>query len=97
VPEFRKLLSQQPGFAGKEDDFDIMLPVVQPRIGPGHTVLPPTVVLDSTQSVIDEIGRLRDLGVTWTTFPRPGEPTASVADHIESLQWAGEEVLPLFR
>jgi probable F420-dependent oxidoreductase len=82
---------------GLDPAFDIELPLVEPRIGPLHTVLPPTEVFTSTQEIVDGIGRLAELGVTWTTFSRPGSPPESLSEYLESLQWAAEEVLPLCR
>jgi len=60
-------------------------------------VLPPTEVFTSTQGVVDGIGRLAELGVTWTTFSRPGSPPTSLSEYLEGIQWAGEEVLPFCR
>jgi probable F420-dependent oxidoreductase len=53
------------------------------------------------QAVIDAIGRVADLGVTWTNIPRPtsrpGSPGGSLTEHLEHLAWGAEVVMPLFR
>jgi hypothetical protein len=48
-----------------------------------------------TQAVIDAIGHLEGIGVTWTSAPMP--PARSLADHLEGLHWVAEEIMPLFR
>ena len=47
------------------------------------------------QAVIDAVGRLQDIGVTWTSVPTP--PARSLADHLEGLHWVAEEIMPAFR
>jgi hypothetical protein len=83
--------------AGNDRPFDVLLPVVQSRIGPGHTVLPPSFVPQGTQQVIDEVGRVGELGATWTSLPLPSTAEGSLEGYLESLHWAAEEVFPAFR
>jgi hypothetical protein len=47
------------------------------------------------QALIDAIGHLRDLGVTWTSVPTP--PPTSLAEHLEGLHWVAQEIMPEFR
>jgi hypothetical protein len=93
IDEIRQLRSE----ADLDPAFDILLPLVQPRIGPHHTVLPPTEVFSSTQQVIDGIANLAELGVTWTSISRPGSPPDSLNEYLEGIEWAAEEVFPAFR
>jgi probable F420-dependent oxidoreductase len=97
LPAFIDDIAQIRADAGLDPAFDIQLPLVQPRIGPHHTVLPPTEVFTSTQEVVDGVGALADLGVTWTSLTRPGPPPESLEAFLEDLRWAAEEVLPAFR
>jgi probable F420-dependent oxidoreductase len=83
--------------AGNDGRFDISLPVVQPNIGPNHTVLPPTFVPHSAQQVVDEVGRLEELGVTWTSVPCVIPVDDSLEGHLESLHWIADEIFPAFR
>jgi probable F420-dependent oxidoreductase len=83
--------------AGHDGRFDISLPVVQPNIGPNHTVLPPAFVPRSAQQVVDEVGRLEQLGVTWTSVPCVVRVDDSLEGHLESLHWIADEIFPAFR
>jgi probable F420-dependent oxidoreductase len=78
---------------GIDTPFDVSLPVVNPRIGPGHTQLPPRFVPESAQQIVDEVGRLAALGVTWTSVTRPNADERSLDAHLENLRWLAEEVL----
>jgi len=78
---------------GIHGPFDVNLPLVNPRIGPGHTHLPPTFVPQSAQEIVDEVGRLGELGVTWTSVTRPNAREHSLDAHLENLQWVADEVL----
>ena len=48
------------------------------------------------QAVIDAIGALDELGVTWTSIPHPGPPATSLTEHLERLAWGADTVMPLF-
>jgi probable F420-dependent oxidoreductase len=78
---------------GIDGAFDVHLPVVNPRIGPGHTQLPPRFVPESAQQIVDEIGRLAERGVTWTSVARPHADERSLDAHLDNLAWLAEEVL----
>jgi probable F420-dependent oxidoreductase len=82
------------GQCGVEDPFDVHVPVVNPRFGPNHTHLPPVFVPQSAQEIVDEIGRLAALGVTWTSVARPNARERSLDEHLENLQWIASEVFP---
>jgi probable F420-dependent oxidoreductase len=97
LPRFIDDIQRLRSDAGLDPAFDIMLPLVQPRIGPMHTVLPPLETFETTQQVVDGIGQLAELGVTWTHITRPGPPSESLEEHIEALEWVAEEVMPAFR
>ena len=82
---------------GIDGPFAVNLPLVNPRIGPGHTQLPPTFVPQSASEIVDEIGRLAELGVTWTSVARPNADERSLDAHLENLQWIAEEIFPTGR
>jgi len=92
-------LRTHPEFADKEDDFDIVMPPSPIRVNEAdHRPLDgePFGRLASTQAVIDAIGELDALGVTWTSIPYPGPPPQSVDDYLEQMAWGAEAVLPRF-
>jgi probable F420-dependent oxidoreductase len=80
--------------AGNERPFDVFLSVGRPTLGPGHTLLPPTFVPTSAQHLVDEVGRLAELGVTWTSVSRPNVAPATLEGFLDDLHWVAEEVLP---
>ena len=71
--------------------------VVNPRIGPGHTHVPPTFVPESAQEIVDEIGRLAALGVTWTSVTGPKARDHPLDEHLENLQWVADEIVSVCR
>lgn len=83
--------------AGIDRPFDVSVPVVRASIGPGHTLTAPTFVPDSAQQIIDEVGRLADLGVTWTAAGRPNAQERSLDEYLDNLRWVAEEVMPACR
>jgi probable F420-dependent oxidoreductase len=98
LPELLARVRETRAQVGIDDGpFDVHLPVVNPRIGPGHTQLPPAFVPESAQDIVDEIGRLAALGVTWTSVSRPKARERSLDEHLENLQWIAEEVVPACR
>jgi hypothetical protein len=40
---------------------------------------------------------LEGAGVTWTNVPPLGPGPRSLAEHLEHLEWAAAEVVPVFR
>jgi probable F420-dependent oxidoreductase len=93
-------LRSMPGFDLVADDFDVFVPPAPLAIRESdHTLLDPDSLREgfsSEQAVIDAIGHLAELGVTWTHIPSPGPPAASLAQHLEQLAWGAEAVMPLF-
>ena len=88
-----------PEFEQRTRPFDVCLPVSilavdeehRPLNRTGGRVAAPT----GTQAVIDAIGRLADIGVTWTSVPMP--PARSLAEYVDGLHRVAGEVLPAFR
>jgi len=99
LPAFLAEARQVPGFAEREADFEIALPISNIRFGPNHEPLPGAAGPPrSTQEVIDRVGELQDAGVRWTSVWRPdAAPARSIEDHLEGLEWAATEVIPAFR
>jgi probable F420-dependent oxidoreductase len=97
LPELLARVHDARASTGIDRPFDVHLPLVNPRIGPGHTQLPPTFVPQSAPEIVDGIGRLAELGVTWTSVTRPNARERSLDEHLDNLQWIAEEILPACR
>jgi alkanesulfonate monooxygenase SsuD/methylene tetrahydromethanopterin reductase-like flavin-dependent oxidoreductase (luciferase family) len=51
--------------------------------------------LRSAEATIDALGRLADLGVTWTFLPQP--PLADLEAYLDHLRWQAERIMPACR
>jgi hypothetical protein len=99
LPECLDYIRSQPGFDARTRAFEVSMPVTilavdeehRPRHDASGDAAPPR----STQAVIDAIGHLQDIGVTWTSVPMP--PSSSLSAHLENLHRAAEEIMPAFR
>ena len=60
-------------------------PLMQPRIGPNHTVQPPAFQPTSAQQIVDEVARLAGLGVTHTGVPSLADAPDTLDGHLEGL------------
>ena len=83
--------------AGNDRPFDVFVSVVAYRIGPEHTVQVAPDAPRSAEELIDAVGRLAELGVTWTRVSRPEADERSLQAHLDNLQWVAEEVMTAFR
>lgn len=99
LPERLAELRSLPEFAARDGDFDIVLPPAPIRVRESdHSPLAEDAFtrLGSAQAVVDAIGELQSLGVTWTAIPYPGQPPRSVDEYVDQLAWAAETVMPQF-
>jgi probable F420-dependent oxidoreductase len=98
LPTFLAAARTVPGFAERESEFEIAMPVANVRFGPNHEALPGgSTPPRSAQEIIDGVGELQDAGVTWTTIPHPDPtPVRSLDEYLDRLEWAAEEVMPAF-
>jgi probable F420-dependent oxidoreductase len=91
-------LRQMPGY-GEHGEVDIWFPPSPIRIREEDHALTsdePQDRFSSPQEVIDAIGALRDLGVTWTGIPYPGPDESSLSEYLDRLAWGAETVMPQF-
>jgi probable F420-dependent oxidoreductase len=98
LPECLNYIRSQPDFEARTRPFDVAMSVSTLQVSEHHQPLEGDLgrrrVLAGKEEVIDAIGHLKDLGVTWTSVPLP---STSVASYIEGLHWVAEEVMPHFR
>ncbi len=80
----------QPGFSGAP--FEVMYGVGTARVGEGHTVREGPGADMGAQQIVDIIGRLRDMGVTYTSVPIP--PAEGIGAYLDYCQWVIEEIRP---
>jgi len=97
LPAFLAEARRCEGFAEREADFQIAMHAVPTLIGPDHRLQEGGPPPGSTQQVIDMIADLEHAGVSWTNIPPLGEGPRSLAEHLEYLEWASSQVMPLFR
>ena len=83
--------------AGNERPFDLFVSVLQHRIGPGHVVQAEPDAPRSAEQLIDAVGQLGELGVTWTRVTRPDAEEGSLGAYLDNLHWVAEEVVAAFR
>jgi probable F420-dependent oxidoreductase len=99
LPGCLDYIRSQPEFAARSRPFDVSLPVtilaVDEEHRPRHEAGGRVAVPASRQGMIDAIGHLQDIGVTWTSVPAP--PTHSLAEHLDTLHRIAEEIIPAFR
>jgi len=98
LPACMDYIRSLPEFEGRTRAFDVAMPLGTLAVSEDHRPLDdgsarPMPV--GTQEIVDAIGHLQDLGVTWTSIPVP--PSTSLAEHLEGLQWVAEEVVAIFR
>ena len=86
-------IKSQPDYPG--GDFDVMYGLGTARVGEGHRVQGGPGAGMSAAEIIDGIGRLRDLGVTYTSVPIP--PVAGMDAYLDYARWVIEEIAPRLR
>jgi probable F420-dependent oxidoreductase len=81
-----------PGYRGQP--VDVMYNLANLRLTEGHHAKPDDHDFDSwnAQRLVDQLGWIRDLGVTEVTPPLPR--LASYQQFLERLHWLAEEVMP---
>jgi probable F420-dependent oxidoreductase len=99
LPARLEELSKLPGY-GDNGTVEIWFPPSPIHIREDNhelTADQPNDQFSSPQEVVDAIGRLRDMGVTWTGIPYPGPAPTSLSEYLDQLAWGAETVMPLFR
>ncbi|HEY6533485.1 MAG TPA: TIGR03619 family F420-dependent LLM class oxidoreductase [Acidimicrobiales bacterium] len=97
LPDLLDEVAERRAQSGNDRPFDVFLALEQPELGPDHTMLPPRFAPSSAAQILDEIGRLEALGVTWTMVTRPGDPATTLEGHLDDLHWLADEILAACR
>jgi probable F420-dependent oxidoreductase len=93
LPSFMARVADEAGL-DIPDGFELALPLELTRLGPDHEVLDSALDLSTPQAIVDRLGRLEELGATWSAMPPIGDaPFTSRAQYLEHLErWATEVV-----
>jgi len=98
LPECLEYVRSLPEFASRTKPFDVSMPVGTLNLTEDHRPISGTdgrpSLPRSKQALIDAVGHLDELGVTWTSAPVP--PAASMSEHLDGLRWVAEEIMPVF-
>lgn len=92
IPAKVDFIKSQPDYNGRLED--IYYGLGTSRVGEGHVPIDdPTVRPGMTKpELIDRLGRLKDLGVTWSSVPMPS--LKQLQDYYDYTQWVAEEIMP---
>jgi probable F420-dependent oxidoreductase len=99
LPECLDYIRAQPESEARTHPLEVAMPVTTLRVSEDHRPLDDSSGQPATpvgkQAIIDAIGHLRDIGVTWTSVPAPA--SRSLAEYLDGLHWVAEEIMPAFR
>lgn len=95
LPGCLDYIRSQPDSRANDPGFEIVMPISEYKVEDySHKELGETTVPESTQQMIDEVGRHRDAGVTVTQV---APPKTRSAQHFEDwTSWFAAEVMPHF-
>ena len=99
LPECLDYMRAQPECEQRSRPLDICLPVTAPAVDEEHLPVDGGsgrgVPRGDAQALVDAVGELAELGVTWTSVPVPS--ARSLDEHLDGLRWLAAEVLARFR
>jgi probable F420-dependent oxidoreductase len=96
LPDCLNYIAEQPEFEQRRQSFEVVMPLVIPNVEDySHRELGETRQLGNREEIVEEIGLLRDAGVTVVQVPPPRTP--SVEFLLEWVEWFAREVVPVFR
>jgi probable F420-dependent oxidoreductase len=92
IPAKIDFIKSQPDYNGQLAD--VYYGMSTGRVGKGHKVVddPDTRAGQSKQEIIDRLGQLKDLGVTWSSVPIP--ELKAIDEYYDYTQWIAEEIMP---
>jgi hypothetical protein len=95
LPARIDFIRSQPDYNGQLAD--VYYGMATSRVGEGHIVIddPAARPGQSKQEIIDRLGWLQSLGVTWSSVPIPD--LAGMQGYFDYTQWVAEEIMPAVR
>lgn len=92
IPDSIDFIRSQPDYNGRLTD--VYYGMGTGRVGEGHKVVddPAARAGQSRQEIIDRLGYLKTLGVTWSSVPIP--PLSAIDEYYDYTQWVAEEIMP---
>lgn len=92
-PECLDFIKSQPEYDGRPIEMFFALEML--NVGAHHEILddPRAPGTRSTQLIIDQIGWLKELGITETIVPLP-PGIAGMDDYVDRLRWVAAEIMP---
>jgi len=95
IPDRIDFIKSQPDYNGQLKD--VYYGMATGRVGEGHVPLdnPDGRPGMGKQEIIDRLGELADLGVTWSSVPIP--ELANIEGYFDYTQWVAEEIMPAVR
>nr|WP_314468071.1 TIGR03619 family F420-dependent LLM class oxidoreductase [uncultured Novosphingobium sp.] len=95
IPERLDFIRSQPDYNGRLED--VFYGISTARVGEGHKVLddPRARPGQSKDELIERLGELSRLGVTWSSVPIP--PLSGIEAYRDYTQWIAEEIMPVVR
>lgn len=93
IPERIDFIRSQPDYNGQLSD--VFYGISTARVGEGHKVQhdPTALPGQSKEQLIDRLGTLARMGVTWSSVPIP--PLSGVDAYRDYTQWIAEEIMPV--
>jgi probable F420-dependent oxidoreductase len=96
LPGCLAYIREQPGFAERASSFEVVMPLAPLNVEDyTHRVLGETRQPHARAEILDEVGRLRDAGVTATQVVPPR--TRSVDELVDWVEWFAAEIIPASR
>ncbi len=95
-PECIDFIKSQPEYDGRKIEIFFALEML--NVGAHHEILddPRAPGTHSAQKIIDQIGWLKDLGITETIVPLPPN-ISGIDEYFDRLQWVATEIMPKVR
>jgi probable F420-dependent oxidoreductase len=96
LPACLSYIREQPGFEQRRGRFEVVMPVSSLEVADfSHEIRGETHLRSGREELIEEIGLLREAGVTAIQVPPPR--TSSVEQLLEWTEWFAAEIIPCFR
>lgn len=96
LPACLSYIREQPGFEERRERFEVVMPVSSLNVADfSHEIRGDTHLRSGREELLEEIGLLREAGVTAVQVPPPR--TSSVEQLLDWTEWFAEEIIPSFR